>query len=60
MGEKKSKWLSRKFLMAVATAAFVVLQDGMGLNLPKETIMSVVGVVIAWICGESVIDAVRK
>ena len=56
----RNKWLSRKFLMAAATAVFVILQDGLDLDLPKETIMSIVAVVIAWITGETVIDAVNK
>lgn len=51
------KLTSRKFWMAVVAASLVVFNDGLGLNLPKEEFMTVAGVVIAYILGESYIDA---
>lgn len=51
------KLKSRKFWMAVVTAGIVIANEGLGLNLPKEEIMTVAGVAIAYILGESYIDA---
>jgi len=55
-----NKFTSRKFLMAVVTGALVVLNDGLGLNLPTESIVTVAGVAISYIIGETVIDAKQK
>jgi len=53
------KLKSRKFWMAVVTALLIVLNDGLGLELPTEAIMTVAGVVIAYILGESAVDVAR-
>ena len=50
------KLKSRKFWMAVVTALLIVFNDGLGLELPTEAIMTVAGVVIAYILGESGVD----
>lgn len=52
-----NKFKSRKFWLAVVAAGLVIFNDGLGLNLPKEEFMTVAAVVIAWILGESYIDA---
>ena len=49
---------SRKFVLAVASALLVVLNQGLGLNLPDEAIMKVVGIVCSYIFGQSLVDAV--
>lgn len=50
------KFKSRKFWMAVITAIIVIANDGLGLNLPEESILTLAAVVIGYIVGESYID----
>lgn len=52
-----NKLKSRKLWMAIVTAVLVICNDGLGLSLPDEVIMSVSGVVIAYILGEAYADA---
>ena len=47
---------SRKFLMALATALLMVLNEGLDLGIPPDVYGWIVGVVIAWILGESYVD----
>lgn len=47
---------SRKFLMAVATALLIVFNEGLDLGIPPDAYGWFVGVVIAWILGESYVD----
>lgn len=47
---------SRKFLMALATALLMILNEGLDLGIPADVYGWIVGVVIAWILGESYID----
>ncbi|MBP3951119.1 hypothetical protein [Bacillus suaedae] len=56
----KNKFLSRKFLLAVVTGLLVVVNQGLGLNLPEESILTVAGVAVTYIVGESVVDAKQK
>lgn len=51
------KLKSRKFLMAVVSAALIICNEGLGLDLPAETIMSFAAVVIGWILVEGYVDA---
>lgn len=55
--ERKSAWKSRKFWLAVVSGSLIVLNEGFSLNIPEEAFMTVAGVVIAYILGESYIDA---
>lgn len=55
--EMSAKLKSRQFIMALATGILVVLDDGLDLGLPKETIMMVVAVVVGYIFGQSAVDA---
>ncbi len=48
---------SRKFLMAFAAALLIVLNEGLGLGVDPDAYGWIVGVVTAWILGESYIDA---
>ncbi len=48
---------SRKFLMAFFAALLIVLNEGLGFGVPAETYGWFSGVVIAWILGESYVDA---
>ncbi|MCF6095049.1 hypothetical protein L1765_13885 [Microaerobacter geothermalis] len=52
-----NKWKSRKFWMAVVAALITIGNDGLGLNLPSESIMSIAGVAIAYIFGEAYVDS---
>jgi hypothetical protein len=53
---RMNKFKSRKFWLTVVTALLVIANDGLQLNLPSEAIMTVAGVVISYIVGESYID----
>lgn len=43
--------------MAVASGGFIVLTEGLGIDIPKETYGAVTVIVVAYILGESFIDA---
>ena len=47
---------SRKFLMALATALLMILNEGLELGIPADVYGWIVGVVIAFILGESYVD----
>lgn len=51
---------SRKFWMAVISALILVGNDGLGLNLPAESIMSVAGIVAAYVLGQGLADARKE
>lgn len=53
------KLKSRKFLMALAGAVFVVLNEGLDLGVPEEVYNYLVGIIIAYIVGEAVVDVAR-
>lgn len=48
---------SRKFLLALAAALLIVLNEGLGLGVDPDAYGWIVSVVVAWILGESYIDA---
>ena len=50
---------SRKLWMAVAGAALVVLNEGLGLNIPEDAVLALAGIIIAYILGQGVVDAQR-
>lgn len=56
----KQKLTSRKFWMAVVSALLMVAKDGLGLELPSETIIALAAVAISYILGESYVDAHRR
>lgn len=51
------RFTSRKFLMAVAAALLIVLNEGLEMGIPTDAYGWLVGVVISYIVGESFIDA---
>ncbi len=53
----QTKLTSRKFILAMATGLLVVLNDGLGLGIPEDALLKLVGIVGIWIFGESWIDA---
>ena len=54
------KLKSRKLWMATASALFIVITKGAGLDVDPQVYWAVVGVATAYILGESYIDASRK
>ena len=50
------KFKSRKFWMAVVSAVLIVLNEGLGWNVPSETILSFAAVVLGWIFAEAYVD----
>lgn len=47
---------SRKFLSALFSAIFIVLNEGFGTPIDREAYAWVTGVIIAFILGESYVD----
>lgn len=56
---KMSKYLSRKFLIAVASAVFMVLNEGLALGVPEDVYWYLVGIVGFYILGEAWVDSNR-
>ena len=50
------RFTSRKFLMALASAIFIVLNEGLDMGIPTDAYGWLVGVVVAWVLGESYVD----
>lgn len=53
------KLKSRKFWVAVASALFIILTEGLGINVEPIAYWSLIGVAIAYICGEAYVDAMH-
>jgi len=51
---------SRKFWMAVVSAVLLVLNEGLGLKVPSDTILSFTGVIMAYLFGQSYVDGKQK
>ena len=61
MEEERKHWLlSRKFWLAVVTAATMILQDTLGLDLDPEMMVAIILPVVAYILGEAYVDAKQK
>ncbi len=58
--ERKHWLLSRKFWLAILTALTMVLSNTLGLDLEPEVLAAIVLPVVAYIIGESIIDAKHK
>lgn len=54
------KFTSRKFLMAVVTGMLVIVNQGLGLNIPTDAVLTVAGVAISYILGEAYVDGKVK
>lgn len=52
-----NKLKSRKLWMAVAGAVLVIANEGLGLNLPEDSILALAGILIAYILGQGLVDA---
>jgi len=53
----KQKLTSRKFWVAVASAMFIILTDGLGLNIDKTVYWQLAILAIAYILGEAYVDS---
>ena len=54
------KLKSRKFIMTVLTALIMVGNDGLGLNLPSESLMTIAGLVMSYVIGQGYVDGKEK
>lgn len=53
---KMEKLKSRKFILAVVSAVLVILNEGLGWDIPTETVMQFVYLILGWIFVEGAID----
>ena len=53
------KLKSRKFWVAVCSALFIVLTEGLGVEIDKEVYFTVAGIALVYIFGEAYVDANR-
>lgn len=56
-GQRKHWLLSRKFWLAVVTAATMILSEKVGIELDPETVVAIILPVVAYILGEAYVDA---
>lgn len=50
------KFKSRKFWMAVVSAALVIANKGLDLNIPEESIIAIAGIASSYIFGQAYVD----
>ena len=55
----KQKLSSRKFWVAVVSAAFIVLSEGLGFNVDPELYWKLVALALGYIFGEAAVDIAR-
>ena len=53
------KFTSRKFLIAFGAALFIILNEGLGLNIDKSIYNYIVGLAVTYIAAEGTADAIR-
>jgi hypothetical protein len=56
----KAKLTSRKFWVAVASAAFIVLSEGLGFNIDSDLYWKLVAIALGYIFGEAAVDIARS
>lgn len=56
----KQKLASRKFWVAVASAAFIILSEGLGLNIDSTLYWKIVALALGYIFGEAAVDVARS
>lgn len=52
-----SKLNSRKFWMAVISAALVVANEGLGLGIDSDTVLAFAGIIMSYIFGQAYVDS---
>ncbi len=55
----KNKLSSRKFWVAVASASFIVLSEGLGWNVDQDLYWKIVTLALGYIFGEAAVDVAR-
>ena len=55
----KAKLTSRKFWVAVASAAFIILSEGLGFNIDSDLYWKLVAIALGYIFGEAAVDITR-
>jgi len=55
----KQKLTSRKFWVTVASAAFIVLSEGLGFDIDKDLYWKLVAIALGYIFGEAAVDVAR-
>ena len=55
----KQKLTSRKLWVAVASAAFIVLSEGLGLDVDQDLYWKLVALALGYIFGEAAVDVAR-
>jgi len=55
----KQKLSSRKFWVAVATAIFIILSEGLGFDIDKDLYWKIVTLALGYIFGEAAVDIAR-
>ena len=53
------KLSSRKFWVAVASAAFIILSEGLGFDIDKDLYWKLVALALGYIFGEAAVDIAR-
>ena len=53
------KLKSRKLWLAVVGGLLVVLNEGLGLGIDSEAVLALAGIIIAYVLGQSGVDAVK-
>lgn len=51
------KLKSRKFIMAVVSAALVIANQGLDMHIPEDAINQFVGIVISYILAQGYVDS---
>lgn len=55
----KQKLTSRKFWVAMASAAFIILSEGLGFDIDADLYWKIVALALGYIFGESAVDIAR-
>jgi len=55
----KRKLTSRKFWVAVASAVFIILSEGLGFNVDSELYWKIVALALGYIFGEAAVDIAK-
>ena len=55
----KQKLTSRKFWVAVASAAFIILSEGLGFDVDPDLYWKLVALALGYIFGETAVDIAR-
>jgi len=55
----KQKLTSRKFWVAVASAVFIILSEGLGFNVDSELYWKIVVLALGYIFGEAAVDIAK-